>query len=77
MKLHVSLGDNLHQLATAKVEFDSLVNIGGLWSTANYESSNYIMKLIILQGLDSNLMQKQEIELCETNWTACSLIIFF
>lgn len=77
MKLHVSLGDNLHQLATGKVEFDSLVNIGGLWSTANYESSNYIMKLIILQGLDSNLMQKQEIKLCVINWTTCSLIIFF
>lgn len=62
-----------HQLAICKVERDSLVNIRGLWSAANYESFNYIIKLINLQGVDLSLMKKQEIKLGETNCTARSL----
>lgn len=66
-----------HQLVIDEVECDSLINVAGLWSTGNYESSNYIIKLIILQGLNLSPMQKQEIKLSETKCTARSLIILF
>lgn len=66
-----------HQLVNDKVECDSLINIGGQWSTANYKSCNYIIMLIILWGLDLSLMQKQEIKLCEPKCTVHSQIILF